>query len=110
MRFRKIIFFRKNQKRHQRDQNWRVFMLVPAFEGFHKIPVVSLRFQRDEDPVSGHSGNDLVAVNKWRIPRVWSLFVVWFCFVLFSTDNTDVFLQIIHKTHTSRSEAVQNPL
>lgn len=39
-------------------------MLAPAFKDFPKIPIVSLRFQRDGNPVAGCSGNDLVAFNK----------------------------------------------
>ena len=68
-------------------------MLVPAFKDLPKILIVSLRFQRDGEPVAGCSGNDLVAVNKWCTARFWGLFGY------FSTDSTHVFLQIIHKTH-----------
>lgn len=37
-------------------------MLVPAFKDLPKIPIVSVRFQRDRDPVAVCSANNLVAV------------------------------------------------
>lgn len=68
----------------------RVLMLAPISRFCLKYGWSHCRFQRDENPVAGCSGNGLMAVNKWCTASY-----IFF----FPTDNTWIFLQITHKTH-----------